>query len=64
MNENTTIEKMRKMRMITMAELYRSSLSDNLYREMSLDDFIATIIDAEWEAKQNKNIDNLIYRAL
>lgn len=63
MNENTTIEKMRKMRMITMAELYRSSLSDNLYREMSLDDFIATIIDAEWEARQNKNIDNLIYRA-
>ncbi|MGJ1397660.1 ATP-binding protein, partial [Sphingobacterium multivorum] len=63
MNENTTIEKMRKMRMITMAELYRSSLSDNLYREMSLDDFLATIIDAEWEARQNKNIDNLIYRA-
>jgi len=63
MNQNTTIEKMRKMRMITMAELYRSSLSDNLYREMSLDDFMATIIDAEWEARQNKNIDNLIYRA-
>lgn len=63
MNENTTIEKMRKMRMMTMAELYRSSLSDNLYREMSLDDFLATIIDAEWEARQNKNIDNLIYKA-
>jgi len=55
MNENTTIEKMRKMRMITMAELYRSSLSDNLYCEMSLDDFLATIIDAEWEASVNSH---------
>lgn len=63
MNENTTIEKMRKMRMTTMAELYRSSVNENLYREMSVDDFIATIIDAEWEARQNKNIDNLIQKA-
>jgi DNA replication protein DnaC len=63
MNENTTIEKMRKMRMMTMAELYRGSLSDNLYREMDLDDFMATIVDAEWETRQNKNIDNLIHRA-
>lgn len=63
MNENTTIEKMRKMRMTTMAELYRSSVNENLYREMSVDDFMATIIDAEWEARQNKNIDNLIQKA-
>lgn len=50
MNENQTIEKMRKIRMMTMAELYKGSLNDNHYREMTLDDFIATIIDAEWEA--------------
>lgn len=63
MNENTTIEKMRRMRMNTMADLYHASLTENLYREMHLDDFIATVIDAEWEARQNKNIDNLIQRA-
>lgn len=63
MNRNTTIEKMRNMRMLTMAELYHASLSENLYREMSLDDFMATIVDAEWEARQNRNIENLIYKA-
>lgn len=52
MNENTTIDKMRRMRMNTMADLYHASLNENLYREMHLDDFIATVIDAEWEARR------------
>lgn len=37
MNENTTIEKMRRMRMNTMADLYHASLTENLYREMHLE---------------------------
>ena len=63
MNPNNTVEKMQSMRMKTMADLYRRSLTENLYSELSIDDFMAMLIDSEWEDRQRKKIANLIKRA-
>lgn len=60
MNENNTIEKMKQMRMNTMADLYHQSLTEHLYQDMSTDELLTFLVDNEWEARQNKSIDNLI----
>lgn len=54
---------MQSMRMKTMADLYHRSLTENLYSDLSTDDFMAMLIDNEWEERQRKKIANLIKRA-
>jgi DNA replication protein DnaC len=63
MNHYSTIEKMRQMRMSTMAELYNRSLTENLYRDYSPDELLTFLVDSEWESRNNKSIDNLIRQA-
>jgi DNA replication protein DnaC len=63
MNEHNTVEKMRRMRMNGMAALYHQSVAEYLYQDYSLDDFIALLIDTEWESRQSRNIESLIQRA-
>lgn len=63
MNPHNTLEKMRSMRLKTMAELYQQSLSGNTLGELSLDEVMATLIDAEWEDRQQRKIAGLIKRA-
>jgi DNA replication protein DnaC len=63
MNPHNTLEKMRAMRLRTMAELYQQSLSSNTLGELSLDEVMATLIDAEWEDRQQRKIAGLLRRA-
>jgi len=63
MNPHNTIDKMRAMRMKTMAELYHRSVNENLYSELSTDEFMATLVDGEWEERQRRKIAALIKRA-
>lgn len=63
MNEHNTIEKMRRMRMNAMAALYHRSLTENLHRDETTDDFLALLVDSEWENRQNRQIDSLIQHA-
>lgn len=63
MNAHNTVEKMRLMRMKTMASLYHQAVTENLYSDMGLDDFITMMVDHEWEDRQHRKIDNLIKRA-
>ncbi|UKJ06194.1 IS21-like element helper ATPase IstB [Solitalea lacus] len=63
MNEHNTVEKMRRMRMNAMAALYHRSISEHLYQDYTLDDFLSLLVDTEWESRQNRNIDSLIQRA-
>jgi len=63
MNEHNTVEKMRKMRMNAMASLYHRSLNEALYQDYSQDNYLALLIDTEWESRQSRNIENLINRA-
>lgn len=63
MNPHNTLEKMRAMRLRTMAELYQQSLDGTLYKEFSLDQVMASLIDAEWEERQQRKITRLIKQA-
>jgi DNA replication protein DnaC len=63
MNPHNTVEKMRAMRMKTMAELYHQAITENVFSELSVDELMATLIDTEWEERQRRKIAGLIKRA-
>lgn len=63
MNPNHTIEKMQAMRMKTMAELYHQNLSEGLLGELSTDELLAMLVQAEWEERQRRRITRLIKQA-
>ena len=63
MNPHTTLEKMRAMRLKAMAELYQQSLDANIYSQLTIDEVLATLIDTEWEERQQRKIAGLIKRA-
>lgn len=54
---------MRAMRLPAMAELYQQSLASNTLSELSLDEVMATLIDAEWEDRRQRKMAGLIKRA-
>jgi DNA replication protein DnaC len=63
MNTQTTIEKLKAMRLKGMAELHYASTQNNLYTDYTLDQYTALLADQEWEYRQNRKIENLIKRA-
>lgn len=63
MNPHNTLEKMRAMRLRTMAELYQQSLEGTLYGDYDLDQVMASLIDSEWEDRQQRKITRLIKQA-
>lgn len=63
MNPHNTLEKMRAMRLKTMAELYQQSLGNNMYGQLSVDEVMTTLVDAEWEERQQRKIAGLTKRA-
>lgn len=63
MNENNTVEKMRRMKLKAMAGLYHQSLSKSPHDTYSTDEFLALLVDTEWEHRQKNRIDTLIKQA-
>lgn len=63
MNNQSTIEKMKQLRLHAMAENYHNSVQNNLHRDYTLDQYLAMLIDQEWESRYNKRIQNLITTA-
>jgi DNA replication protein DnaC len=63
MNQNSTIEKMKHLRLFGMAETYYQSLQDHLYQDYTLDQFTALLVDQEWEERQNRRIKSLVKQA-
>src|ERR1044072_9465563 len=60
MNENSTVEKMRRMNLKAMAGLYHQSLNRPDDKTYTTDEFLTLLIDIEWEHRQKSRIDNLI----
>ena len=60
MNNQATIEKMKQMRLSAMAETYYNSMQNNMHRDYTLDQYLALLVDQEWECRYNKRIQNLI----
>lgn len=60
MNNNQTIEKLRKMRINAMADLHMQHVKNNQLSEVTPDDYLALLTDHEWEDRQNKKIQRLL----
>jgi len=63
MNNQNTIEKMKQMRLTAMAETYYNSLQNNMHKDYTMDQYIALLVDQEWDHRHNKRIKNLIASA-
>ena len=63
MNNHQTVEKLRKMRLGAMADLHQQHVKNNQLNELTPDEYLALLADHEWEDRQNKKIDRLLYQA-
>lgn len=59
MNNNQTIEKLKQMRLKAMADLHYNQLKDNQNRDLDTDEYLALLVDHEWEDRQNKKMNRL-----
>ena len=62
MNE-TTLEKMRKMRFYGMTRAFKTSLETGVNEKYTPDEMIAHLIEAEWDERQNRSIEQKIKNA-
>lgn len=63
MNNHTTIEKMRQLRLNGMAQVHYAAVHDKMYSGYTLDEYTALLVDQEWEVRLHRKIKNLVYRA-
>ncbi len=63
MNNQTTIEKLKQMRLNAMAQMHYSNIQNNLHQDYTIDEYVSLLVDREWEEKQNRKIKNLIKNA-
>lgn len=63
MNNNQTIEKLRKMRINAMAELHEQQLKENRRSELTADEYLALLTDHEWENRQDRKTKRLLKQA-
>lgn len=60
---NQTIEKMRAMRFGAMASLHLQHINENKFEGMTCDEYLAILIDHQWEDRENKKIERLLKQA-
>jgi DNA replication protein DnaC len=63
MNNHSTIEKMKQMRMTGMAEAYYNNIQSANYQDYTIDQYIAMLVDQEWEHRQERKINGLVVNA-
>jgi DNA replication protein DnaC len=59
----TTLEKMRKMKFFGMFRSFKTSLESGKKEDYTADEMIATLIEAEWDDRQNRNIERHLKNA-
>jgi DNA replication protein DnaC len=63
MNNNTTIEKLKQMRLFGMAEAHYGNMQLSNAQEYTIDQYLAMLVDQEWEYRQDRKITNLKAKA-
>lgn len=63
MNNNQTIDKLRQMRLTAMAQLHAAHLKDNRTDKNTPDQYLALLVDHQWEDRQNNKIQRLFQQA-
>lgn len=59
----TTLDKMRKMKLLGMYRTFKTSLETEQGETYTPDEIIAHLVDAEWDERQNRNIEHKIKNA-
>ncbi|MDT0648486.1 ATP-binding protein, partial [Zunongwangia sp. F260] len=60
---NQTIEKLKQMRLEAMAQLHLQHIKDNRIENITADEYLALLIDHQWEDRQNRKIERLLRQA-
>jgi DNA replication protein DnaC len=64
MNHNQIlITKMKELKLHGIRKAFEASLETRAYQDMTQDEFLAYLIEQEWEQRQNQRISTSIYRA-
>jgi len=59
MNTQSTIEKMKQLKLFGMSEIYQRSLTEHLFTSHTTDELLALLVDTEWDRRENRKIENL-----
>ena len=59
----TTVSKLREMRLSVMANALKDQLADPQFQNMAFEDRIGLLVDAEWNARKNNHLTKLIRQA-
>lgn len=59
----TTLDKMRKMKLLGMYRTFKTNLESEKGETYTPDEIIAHLVDAEWDERQNRNIEHKIKNA-
>jgi DNA replication protein DnaC len=59
----TTLDKMRKMKFFGMFRSFKTSLESGTQENYTADEMVATLIEAEWDDRQNRNIERHLKNA-
>lgn len=60
---STTLNKMSHMKLLGMLRSYQSMLGNRIYEDLTHDEVVDTLVQAEWEDRENKKINRILKRA-
>lgn len=63
MNNNQTIDKLRKMRISGMADLHEQHVKSTRHADLTSDEYLALLTEHEWEDRQNRKTHRLLKQA-
>lgn len=63
MNTQTTVEKLKALRLPAMSALYHRTTQEKSKLQYTADELLAILVDTEWEARHNRKITQLIKNA-
>jgi len=63
MLDNNTVSKLREMKMSVMATAFQRQLSDKAVSELSYEERVGLMVDAEWTSRRNNRLDRLLRSA-
>jgi len=63
MTSSTTLNKLSHMKLLGMLRSYQSMLSNRLHDDLTHDEVIDTLVQSEWEDRENKKINRHLRRA-
>ena len=63
MTNESTLQKMIEMKLSGMAKAFGNTLKSSFSADMTADELVAYLVDAEWEERQNRRLARLIKNA-